>query len=313
VDRAATLTLDSADVGEWDEENTHTDAVGIALPESPATSRDRASLIVLAGGAVGEMYKVSRSGATLGRGTACEVRLPDDGVSRAHAKIVSDDGGFVLEDLASRNGTFVNSTPVVGSVRLADGDKIQVGRTTILRFSYHDALEESFHEQMYESALRDVLTKLFNKRYFLSRLDSELRFAKRHQTNVAVLMVDLDHFKQVNDSHGHLVGDAVLANIAQVIAQAVRNEDVVARFGGEELAIVLRQIPVEAAAHLAERLRRLVEGTTTASGATPIKVTVSIGVASFPHDNVDSVNGLIEAADQALYRAKHAGRNRVSR
>lgn len=305
-------------MGEWDED-THTEAqTDEALLDEVAApkSRDRAYLIVLAGAAVGEMYKLPRTEAKIGRGGNCEVRLPDDGVSRAHARIVHEGDQVVLEDLASRNGTFLNGKKVEGVTPLADGDKIQIGRTTILKFSYHDALEESFHEQMYESALRDALTKLFNKRYFMDRLDGELRFARRHNTNVAVLMADVDHFKRVNDTFGHLAGDAVLANISQVIARAVRNEDVVARFGGEELAVILRQIPVEAAAHLAERLRRLVETTSTTNGdstAAPIKVTISIGVASFPHDGIDTVNGLIEAADQALYRAKHAGRNRVSR
>jgi two-component system cell cycle response regulator len=300
-------------VGEWDED-THTEAS--ELPEPEVQSRDRAYLIVLAGAAVGAMYKLPRSAAQIGRGAACEIRLPDDGVSRAHARIVTEGDRVRLEDLDSRNGTFLNGKKVTGSVALADGDKIQIGRTTILKFSYHDALEESFHEQMYESALRDALTKLFNKRYFLDRLDGELRFARRHGTNVSVLMVDVDHFKAVNDTHGHLAGDAVLANIAGVITRAVRNEDVVARFGGEELAIILRQIPPEAALHLAERLRRLVEQTITSGADTSgkqLRVTVSIGVSSYPLDPHDSVSTLVDAADQALYRAKHAGRNRVSR
>lgn len=302
-------------MGEWDED-THTEAA--ALPDVPTTSaRDRAYLIVLAGAAVGEMYKVPRAEAKIGRGAGCEVRLPDDGVSRAHARLVTEGDQILLEDLDSRNGTFLNGKKVSSLVALADGDKIQIGRTTILKFSYHDALEESFHEQMYESALRDALTRLFNKRYFLDRLDGELRFARRHQTTVAVLMADVDHFKSINDTHGHLAGDAVLANISGVIARAVRNEDVVARFGGEELGIILRQIPIEAAQHLAERLRRLVEGTTTIAGdgdaKKSIKCTVSIGVAAFPHDGIDTVPALIEAADKAMYRAKHGGRNRVSR
>ena len=302
-------------MGEWDED-THTEAE--ALPDvTPApASRDRAYLIVLAGAAVGEMYKVPRAEAKIGRGQTCEIRLPDDGVSRAHARILTEGDRILLDDLKSRNGTFLNGKKVTSMVPLADGDKIQIGRTTILKFSYSDALEASFHEQMYESALRDALTKLFNKRYFMDRLDGELRFAKRHQTTVAVLMADVDHFKQVNDTHGHLAGDAVLANISSVIARAVRNEDVVSRFGGEEIAIILRQIPIEAATHLAERLRKLVEAATTTSGdgdkKVNIKVTMSIGVAAFPHDGVDSVPGLIGAADAALYRAKRGGRNRVS-
>jgi diguanylate cyclase (GGDEF)-like protein len=299
-------------VGDWDED-TSTEAAELKDLAAQA-SRDRAYMIVLAGTAVGEMYKLPRGEARIGRGQACEVRLPDDGVSRTHARLYPDGGRIMLQDLGSRNGTYHNGKRVTTPVVLGDGDKIQIGRTTILKFSYHDELEESFHEQMYESALRDAMTKLFNKRYFLDRLDGELRFAKRHNTNVAVLMADVDHFKQINDSHGHLAGDAVLANVAQLIARAVRNEDVVARFGGEELAIILRQVPIEAAAQLAERLRKLVENNPTKSrDGTSIRTTISIGVAGFPHDGADTVPALIEAADKALYRAKHAGRNRVSR
>jgi diguanylate cyclase (GGDEF)-like protein len=305
---------DGVALGEWDDE-TFTEQADLATLEARVEARDRAYLIVLAGATVGEMYKLPRGEATIGRSGAAEIRIHDDGVSRAHAKIQSSKDGaqLVLEDLKSRNGTYVNGKRVEGSIALADGDKIQIGRTTILKFSYHDALDESFHEQMYESALRDGLTKLFNKRYFLERLDAELRFARRHSTSVAVLMADVDHFKKVNDTHGHLAGDAVLSNIAGIVLRAVRNEDVVARFGGEELCIILRAIPIKDSVLLGERLRRLVAASSTHDdhGAT-IKVTISIGVAGYPEHDVKTAAELVEAADQALYRAKNAGRDRVS-
>src|SRR5262249_39412783 len=161
------------------------------------------------------------------------------------------------------------------------------------------------------SALRDSLTRLFNKRYLMDRLDSELKFAQRHETAGSLLMLDIDHFKTVNDTHGHLAGDAVLANLAQVLSKAVRNEDVVARFGGEEFAIILRAIGVDPAVQMAERLRRLVEASTAACGDKQLKTTVSIGVAGFPAKPVKTVDELVEAADKALYRAKDEGRNRV--
>src|SRR5687767_10392983 len=192
---------------------------------------------------------------------------------------------------------------------LREGDKIQVGRTTVLRFAYHDELDESFHENLVSSALRDPLTRLFNKRYLLDRLDSELKFARRHNTPVALLMLDLDHFKRINDTQGHLAGDAVLTNLATVLHKAVRNEDVVARFGGEELAVVLRAIAIEQAVLLAERLRKLVEGTVTPHQGHELRATVSIGVAGYPSTKVETVEQLMEAADRALYRAKHEGRN----
>jgi diguanylate cyclase (GGDEF)-like protein len=163
------------------------------------------------------------------------------------------------------------------------------------------------------SALRDSLTKLFNKRYFLDRLDAELKFAQRHRTAVSLLLLDLDHFKKVNDTLGHLAGDAVLATIAAALSKAVRNEDVVARYGGEEMAIILRAISIEPAMAMAERMRKVVEAAAIPFDGKDLRVTVSVGVAEYPNTPATQIDELIEAADKALYRAKDGGRNRVSR
>ena len=135
----------------------------------------------------------------------------------------------------------------------------------------------------------------------------------RHETSLSLLLLDIDHFKKINDTHGHLAGDAVLTNFARVLGHAVRNEDVVARFGGEEFAIILRAIGIEPAFQMAERLRKLVEQTSAMSSAGPLKATVSIGVAGFPSSPVKLPDQLVEAADIALYRAKGEGRNCVRR
>jgi diguanylate cyclase (GGDEF)-like protein len=295
---------------EWDEDTTAAELEEIhAKLGSP---RNRATLTVLTGSASGRMFKLYAS-MTIGRSPACEIRLEDDGISRSHARVRCEAEVATLEDLQSRNGTFVNGERIRQIVKVVDGDKIQVGRGTVLRFGFADDLDESFHESLMSSALRDGLTKLFNKRYFMDRLDSELKFAQRHETALSLLMLDIDHFKKVNDTHGHLAGDAVLAQLANVLSRAVRNEDVVARFGGEEIAIILRAIASDQAAHMAERLCKLVEGTTVESGGKRLTSTVSIGVAGFPATPAKTVAELIDAADKALYRAKHAGRNRVSR
>jgi two-component system, cell cycle response regulator len=183
----------------------------------------------------------------------------------------------------------------------------------VLRFAYHDRLDESFHAQLLASALRDPLTRLYNKRYLLDRLDSELKFARRHDAALSLLMLDIDHFKAINDGHGHLAGDAVLVHLAGVLQKIVRNEDVVARFGGEELAIILRASAVDAAVALGERLCRTIEATVIPYRDLELRATVSIGVAGLPSIKADTVEQLLEAADQALYRAKDAGRNRVSK
>jgi two-component system cell cycle response regulator len=299
-------------VAEWDDETSVTMQADLALP-TRSERRDRAYLIVLAGNSVGQMVKIPGGEAVIGRGRTAEVRLFDEGVSREHARIRTDGNRLYVEDLGSRNGTFCNGKKVDAPVPLGDGDKIQVGRTTILKFTYHDALDESFHEQMYESALRDALTKAYNKRYFADRLDGEFRFARRHDTSMALLMLDIDHFKKINDTYGHPAGDAVLVAVADALTRSVRNEDVVARYGGEEFAIILRSINVEGGRILGERLRRMIElMQVDVGGAHPLKVTVSVGIAAFPESNVQNGVELVEAADTALYRAKNGGRNRIS-
>ena len=296
---------------DWDEEAT---AVGIVVAGAEtAEDRKRPCVTVLTGSASGQLFKLPRGNTVLGRASNAEIRIADEGISRHHAKMWVETDKILLEDLESRNGTFVNGTKITGPTPLRDGDKIQIGATTVIKFAYQDGLDESFHENLMSSALRDPLTRLFNKRYFLDRLDSELKFAKRHNTSVSLLLLDIDHFKQVNDTFGHLAGDAVLINLANVLTRAVRNEDVVARFGGEELAVILRATPLDPALLLADRLRRTIEGMVTPHGGRELRVTTSIGAAEYPSAKVERIEELIEAADRALYRAKGGGRNRVQR
>jgi diguanylate cyclase (GGDEF)-like protein len=292
---------------EWDEDTGATDVEALQR----ASSQRRACLTCLTGTLSGQLFKVQKGQLVIGRSPHVELRLDDDGISRNHARIRSETNRAWIEDMESRNGTFVNGERIHAPVELKDGDKVQVGRGTVLRFGFQDALDESFHENLLSSALRDGLTKLFNKRYLMDRLDSELKFALRHETSLSLLLLDIDHFKKVNDTHGHLAGDAVLQNLALVLGRAVRNEDVVARFGGEEFAIILRAIGIDPAVQMAERLRKLVEA--SSAGAAAYKATVSIGVAGLPSTVVKTPEQLVEAADRALYKAKAEGRNCVRR
>lgn len=299
---------------DWDEEATSATEIEEIRARLTGVGATHAKpcLTVLTGGMSGQLFKVTRGEAVIGRAANAEVKVEDDGISRTHARLRSETGRAWIEDMGSRNGTFVNGHKIEVATELREGDKIQVGRGTVLRFGFQDNLDESFHENLLSSAMRDGLTKLFNKRYFLERLDSELKFALRHQTALSLLMLDLDYFKKVNDTLGHLAGDMVLATVSAQISRAVRNEDVVARFGGEEIAVVLRAINIENAVQMAERLRRMVETTAIPFDGRELKVTVSIGVAGFPSTPVEMPDQLVEAADKALYRAKDAGRNRVS-
>ncbi|MEZ4399526.1 MAG: GGDEF domain-containing protein [Kofleriaceae bacterium] len=298
-------------MSDWDSDTNVTHETEVPNPN--ATVRDRASIVVLAGPRVGTMVRIDAAEVVIGRSLRAELCLDDDGVSRHHARIRTVDGVAWIEDLGSRNGTFVNGVRVDTAVKLVDGDKVHVGRGSILKFTYHDALDDSFQERVVVSALRDPLTRLYNKRYFDERLDAELRFASRHSAQLAVLMIDVDLFKRVNDERGHLVGDTVLAAVGAVLARAIRNEDVVARYGGEEFVVILRATAIDQAMLLAERLRRRVEETRIdVEGGGPVRVTVSIGAAVYLEPTVTTAADLVGAADRALYQAKAAGRNRVA-
>ncbi len=275
------------------------------------TQRDRAYLIVLAGSDVGKMFKLDDGETVIGRSHRADIRLDDDSISRLHVKMQLNGTSVSIEDLGSSNGTLVNGERIT-TTGLRDGDKIRLGETTILKFTFHDRLDESFQQKMYNAALRDPLTKSFNKKYFLDQLKLEASYSKRHGTPLTLVIFDLDHFKRVNDTYGHVAGDAVLIQTAELVRGMLRQEDVFARYGGEEFVIILRGILLEDAGVLAERIRARVEETHFMSGATRLPVSVSLGVAQH-HEGMDDPMELVEHADEALYAAKQSGRNRVFR
>jgi len=274
--------------------------------------RDRAYLVVLAGASVGEMYKIEGEKTVIGRGQKAQIRLLDDGISREHAQLVIVNDRIVLQDLGSTNGTYCNGLKVEANKELVDGDKILVGSTTILKFTYHDNLDEIFQKQMYESALRDGLTKAFNKKYFTDRLESEFTFAIRHVAPLTLVLFDIDHFKKVNDTHGHQAGDYVLSEIATLLTGALRAEDVFARYGGEEFAVICRGSDVMQGQIVAERMRKAVAQNKFVFEGTHIPLTISVGVAGLPDPAVKDAAELVSLADQSLYKSKHGGRNQVT-
>ena len=269
-----------------------------------------AYLVVLSGSSVGEMFRVDKDRVVIGRGDKVDLRLIDEGISREHAQILKEGNQLLLEDLGSTNGTFCNGEKVQRHP-LAEGDKILLGSTTILKFSYQDRLDEMFQRQMSESALRDGLTRAFNKRYFTERIDSEFQYANRHRTPLALLFIDIDHFKRINDVHGHQAGDFVLTQLATLLMSMLGEEEVFARYGGEEFAIVARGSESGAAAELSERMRAAVAAHPFAHDGANIPVTVSIGVAFAPAPGLASAADLVARADETMYAAKRAGRNRV--
>lgn len=286
-----------------------------AIPDLLGQSRQHnAYLIVISAKVaanVGRMVKLERRELVLGRSTETHFQIDDDGVSRKHAKVMmSGSGGFQLVDLGSTNGTFLNGAKVT-TATLADGDKIQIGSNTVLKFSIQDKLEEEFQRSIYESATRDGLTKLYNKKFFLETLRKEFAYCVRHQVPLSIVMFDVDHFKKINDTYGHPAGDYVLSRLAQRVTETIRTEDLLARYGGEEFAVLLREAAADHAHRCAERCRVAAEYSDFVFQGVPIHVTISLGVATLFDAEFAQAEDLIAHADTYLYRAKKAGRNRV--
>jgi len=296
------------------------DRVGDPLDDTTRTSHQPAGgadlgqnvayLVVMAGSNVGEMYKLDKAQLVIGRGDKAGLRLTDDGISRDHARIVREAGQLILEDMGSTNGTFCNGSRVTRQA-LAEGDKILLGSATILKFSYHDKLDEAFQRQMSESALRDGLTRAYNKRYFGERIESEMQYSLRHTAPLSLIFLDIDHFKAINDLQGHQAGDQVLTQLATLVTTMLGEDEIFARYGGEEFAIIARGMDLARAKSLAERVRASVQTHPFAHEGTALPVTISVGISYAPGLGITTAVDLVARADEALYAAKRAGRNRV--
>jgi diguanylate cyclase (GGDEF)-like protein len=281
-------------------------------PQRPSQLGRVGTLTVLQGADVGAILTLPRDVSLLGRDTQIEVTVVDESVSRHHARVSLRDGHYEIEDLGSTNGTYVAGAMVSGRARLIDGVRVQLGNT-IFRFGIQDEVERAASKRIYEMSVRDGLTGLYNRRYFDDRLTSEFAFAMRHHTPLCVMMCDIDHFKQINDRHGHASGDLVLRRVAGELQASVRTEDLVARFGGEEFIVLARGIDLEGGRAFGERIRGVIQRAVLMAESTRIPVTMSIGVAHTQNapKSATSAELLIEAADVALYAAKRGGRNRV--
>ena len=275
------------------------------------SQRDQAYLIVISGPHVGRMFKVGDHELVMGRSPKVDLQLNDVGVSRQHARIRTEAESVFVEDLSSANGTFINGRRVEALHQLQDGDKITLGTTTILKFTYHDKLDEDFQKHMFDAALRDGLTKAYNKKYLMNHLRSEMSYALRHASYLSLLMFDVDHFKPINDTYGHLAGDRILQRLSALSMESVRSEDTFARYGGEEFAVVCRGISIKQCASLGNRIRKAVETSDFVYEGQKIDVTISVGVSGIPEYPARTSDELIAAADEALYAAKNSGRNRV--
>jgi two-component system cell cycle response regulator len=276
-----------------------------------------ACLLVISGKSIGRMFKLSTSEMIVGRGEDADIQIDEAAISRRHAKLrITSEGVVLAEDLGSKNGTFFEGQRV-DKIELHDGDRFQIGASTILKLTYQDRVEEEFQRQLYDSATRDGLTGVFNKKFLLDRLSAEFAYCTRHNVRLSLCMFDIDHFKRINDRWGHVAGDAVLRQLARVVNKASRTEDIICRYGGEEFAVLLREIDEKQAALYAERIRSQIEQENIAytdkdGRPQSIGLTISIGVATLGTKKFGTVDDFVATADKRLYQAKRAGRNRVS-
>jgi diguanylate cyclase (GGDEF)-like protein len=280
----------------------------------PELSASTAYLVLLAGGVTGSMYRLESGPNRIGRAADNSIQILDAGLSRHHAEIVLAGSDTVtIVDLKSTNGTFVNGRAVSQNkpIEVCIGDRIQLGPALTLRFSRPDAHEERLQRELFERAVRDPLTGLHNRSYFFDQLGRLQAKVAPRGLGLSILMLDLDHFKAINDEHGHDIGDDVLRQVADRFRGVLRAEDLIARYGGEEFIAALPIDSIKRACMRADRIRQEVASRRIEVQACSIDLTCSIGVSFNAADQSLRASDLVSQADCALYSAKRLGRNRV--
>lgn len=272
-------------------------------------------LIVVNGAIPGAMLRLAPAGTQIGRGPDNTYQLQESCISRHHAHFRPDPKGEVwLTDMGSTNGTYVNGRRLHGNlpVRLNDGDRIQLGSAVVVKFVRLNPTEEQFQREMFERTVRDALTGLYNRAYFLNQVGPLAESSAMRGLGLAILMLDIDHFKRINDTYGHDAGDAVLREVAGVLRESTRAEDLVARYGGEEFVVALPVAAPDQATDRAEQIRaNLSARQITGVGEQALTVTASLGLAYAEPGRMRSPTALITAADHSLYQAKREGRDRL--
>lgn len=254
--------------------------------------------------------EIPANGLTVGRDSACEVTLDDDSVSRRHAGLRYDNNAIWVYDLGSTNGVFVNEQRVHGSKTLLAGDRVRFGNQ-IFKLVTEEGFELQYHEVIYKMMTTDALTQVYNRRFFLDSLEREWHQAQRGIQSFALLLLDLDRFKSINDQYGHLAGDRVLCEFARRARSVLRAGEILARYGGEEFALLCVPADEEQATAVGERIRSIVAESPILFESIEIPVTVSIGIACYHAPDTCDSEALIQRADEQLYRAKENGRNQV--
>ncbi len=258
---------------------------------------------------IGEYVQLTEPLLSIGRDPSSGLELDDDSVSRNHASLERTDGQFVLSDLGSTNGTYVNEQRI-DSHRLSAGDRVRFGNQ-IFKFLAADRLEAEYHETVYGIMTTDGLTQVYSKRYLMEVVERELHRTRRTHRPLSLAMIDVDRFKEINDTFGHLTGDEVLTGLCRRVNGQLRRDEVFARYGGEEFALVMTDTPLSEAHEAAERLRQAIADQPIPTEQGGIPVTVSIGIARTSGEAALTAAEFLDRGDRRLYAAKQGGRNRV--
>jgi diguanylate cyclase (GGDEF)-like protein len=249
----------------------------------------------------------ARSGAPFGRVQA-SLFAPRSGTSGAEEKILAGFAAFPIET----NGQLAGLLALGGRAAGRIGAESEPFLTQVANQAFIVTQNSRLFERVKNLSVRDGLTELFNHRHSIELLQGEFARVGRYEAGVSVIMLDIDHFKLVNDAHGHQAGDAVLREVARLMRDALRTVDSVGRYGGEEFLAILPHTSYEDAVQTAERVRSAIAGHAFKFGEHELRITVSAGVATYPSESTDTPVALIREADKALYRAKEAGRNQVA-
>jgi diguanylate cyclase (GGDEF)-like protein len=291
------------------DEKTRVTQVVQAPPPDQTPGNDCVVVIYAAEpGLLGKRYVLDKSPLRVGRGGDNHIVLDGDSVSRRHSHFERRSSGWFIVDDGSTNGTFLNEEQIKREAGLNNGDRVKVGPTILKYLSGLDA-EAKYHEEIYRMTIVDGLTQIHNKRYLFEALDKELIRARRYDRQLSLLIFDIDYFKNINDQYGHLAGDYVLRELARIVQERIRRDEVFARYGGEEFVIALPETSLQGAVTLAENLRARVETHAFSFQGERIPVTISVGCAVLGEEKTAA--DLIQLADDKLYEAKRGGRNRV--
>ncbi|MBN1114576.1 MAG: GGDEF domain-containing protein [Oligoflexia bacterium] len=273
--------------------------------------RVKAALRQMNGTFIGRKYPLNNGTSIVGRDPGLDITIQDNSVSRRHAELIYDNNTLQIVDLKSTNGTFLNDKPVKNA-SASHGDLIRFGNILFKVIPPGD-IESIFHDELHNLANLDGLTGTYNRKYILNYLEGEIKRCGQLNLPLSLIIFDLDHFKKVNDVHGHLAGDYVLKETVRLMKEKVlRASDTLGRYGGEEFCVILSESAVKTATDVAERLRAAVATHHFSFNDKKIPVTISAGVAQMSSETSSS-SELIDEADKLLYKAKEGGRNRVCR